>query len=101
MCLSEQLLPKPTSNFCPAADAAAALAQPWIAYCDGSAVPNPGRIGLGAVVIAPDGIRHLLSMATDSRGCNDEAEARTLRVALRQLQALGSSCRFTRQQPSC
>ncbi|MDP1566066.1 MAG: ribonuclease H, partial [Polaromonas sp.] len=48
----------------------------WIIYADGSAVPNPGRMGLGAVLVAPDGTRHVLSMATDARGCNNEAEAR-------------------------
>lgn len=78
-------------DFRPVTDPAAALARPWIAYCDGSAVPNPGRMGLGAVIIAPDGTRHLLSMATDSRGCNNEAEVRALMAALRELQVLGAT----------
>ncbi|NMM79202.1 ribonuclease H, partial [Acidovorax sp. SRB_24] len=28
--------------------------HPWLVYCDGSAVPNPGRIGLGAVFTEPN-----------------------------------------------
>jgi ribonuclease HI len=63
---------------------------PWIIYSDGSAVPNPGRMGLGAVLVAPDGARHVLSTATDTRGCNNEAEARALMLALREVQARGA-----------
>jgi len=55
----------------------------WVVHCDGSAVPNPGRMGLGAVVVGPDGQRHTLSQATDVRGCNNEAELRALMAALR------------------
>jgi ribonuclease HI len=64
--------------------------QAWILHCDGSAVPNPGRMGLGAVLVAPDGTRHVLSAATDTRGCNNEAEARALMLALRDAQARGA-----------
>ena len=67
------------------------MIPPWIIYCDGSAVPNPGRMGLGAVLVAPDGTRHVLSMATDARGCNNEAEARALMAALRDAQARGAT----------
>lgn len=67
------------------------MTPPWIIYSDGSAVPNPGRMGLGAVVVAPDGARHVLSMATDARGCNNEAEARALMAALRDVQARGAT----------
>jgi len=55
----------------------------WIVQCDGSAVPNPGRMGLGAIVTGPDGQRHTLSKACDERGCNNEAELRALMAALR------------------
>ncbi|MEO6016818.1 MAG: ribonuclease HI family protein [Polaromonas sp.] len=55
---------------------------PWTLYCDGSAVPNPGRMGLGAVITGPDGTRHPLSVAADGRGCNNEAELRALMMAL-------------------
>lgn len=63
----------------------------WTLYADGSAAPNPGRMGLGAVLVAPDGTRHALSMATDARGCNNEAEARALMAALRDAQARGAT----------
>ena len=68
----------------------------WVVYCDGSAVPNPGRMGLGAVLVGPDGVtRHHISEATSFTGCNNEAE---LRALLRALQLLaqevvaGSTC---------
>jgi len=63
----------------------------WVAYIDGSAMPNPGRIGLGAVWTAPDGIRHSLSQATHSIGCNNEAEVRALMATLRELKRLGAT----------
>lgn len=72
------------------ADVAPVKAAPWILHCDGSAVPNPGRMGLGALLVAPDGTRHVLSMATEARGCNNEAEARALMLALHEAQALGA-----------
>lgn len=68
-----------------------ASSQAWTIHCDGSAVPNPGRMGLGAVLVAADGERHLLSLATDARGCNNEAEARALMLALRDAQARGAT----------
>lgn len=61
-------------------------AAPWVIHCDGSAVPNPGRMGLGAVVRAPDGtVAQQLSEATTFTGCNNEAELRALALALRWL----------------
>jgi len=62
------------------------LARYWTVHCDGSAVPNPGRMGLGAVLVAPDGTRHTLSRATHTVGCNNEAELRALMAALQVLQ---------------
>ncbi len=67
-----------------------APSQAWTIHCDGSALPNPGRMGLGAVLVAPDGTRHLLSLTTDARGCNNEAEARALMAALQDAQARGA-----------
>ncbi|MGJ7496777.1 ribonuclease HI family protein [Variovorax sp. RT4R15] len=66
-------------------------AQIWLVHCDGSAMPNPGRMGLGAVIVAPDGTRHTLSQATGERGCNNEAELRALMAALREARALGAT----------
>ena len=63
----------------------------WVIYCDGSAIPNPGRMGLGAVLVAPDGTRHTLSQTVPSTGCNNEAELRALMAALRELQARGAT----------
>lgn len=58
----------------------------WTVYCDGSAVPNPGRMGMGAVLIGPDGgVEHCISTATTFTGCNNEAEVRALLLALQWL----------------
>ena len=59
----------------------------WVIHCDGSALPNPGRMGLGAVVVSPDGTRHTLSQATQTTGCNNEAELRAMMAALSTLPA--------------
>lgn len=65
-------------------------ADNWRIHCDGSAVPNPGRMGLGAVLVAPDGTRHTLSIAPPERGCNNEAELRALMAALHEARARGA-----------
>ncbi len=62
----------------------------WVIHCDGSALPNPGRMGLGAVILAPDGSRYILSEATHSIGCNNEAE---LLAVMRALSSLPPDCR--------
>lgn len=74
-----------------AARAAAPLAPgAWVIHCDGSAWPNPGRMGLGAVLTGPDGtVRHQISEATTFTGCNNEAELRALMLALRWLALQG------------
>ena len=64
---------------------------PWTVYCDGSAMPNPGRMGIGAVITAPDGKRHTLSQATHATGCNNEAELRALTLALQDLRERGAT----------
>jgi ribonuclease HI len=64
---------------------------PWMIYCDGSAVPNPGRMGLGAVLTSPDGTRHTLSSPADGRGCNNEAELRALMAALEHAKQQGAT----------
>ncbi|QNK74775.1 ribonuclease HI family protein [Variovorax sp. PAMC28562] len=63
----------------------------WTLYCDGSAMPNPGRIGLGAVLTGPDGTRHELSVATHAIGCNNEAELKALTHGLEAAKALGAT----------
>jgi len=64
---------------------------PWTVYCDGSAMPNLGRMGIGAVLTAPDGARHTLSQATHTTGCNNEAELLALTLALQELRARGAT----------
>ena len=70
-----------------AARAAAPLApSAWVIHCDGSAWPNPGRMGLGVVLTGPDGtVQHQISEATTFTGCNNEAELRALMWALQWL----------------
>jgi ribonuclease HI len=64
--------------------------QPWTAYSDGSALPNPGRMGLGAVITSPDGTRHTLSQLAREIGCNNEAELRALMATLLALKSKGA-----------
>lgn len=54
----------------------------WQLACDGSAVPNPGRQGLGAVLVSPEGERHVRTMVWPTSGCNNEAELRALMLGL-------------------
>jgi len=54
-------------------------------------MPNPGRMGIGAVLTAPDGARHTLSLATHTTGCNNEAELLALTLALQELRARGAT----------
>lgn len=61
----------------------------WTVYCDGSAVPNPGRMGLGVVMTGPDGQSHTFAQASHTIGCNNEAELRALVAALEALKSRG------------
>lgn len=63
----------------------------WLASSDGSAVPNPGRMGLGAVLVAPDGRRWTLSHAPHGDGCNNEAEARAVAWVFAEARRHGAS----------
>lgn len=62
----------------------------WQLACDGSAVPNPGKQGIAAVLISPDGDRHARAMAWPDSGCNNEAELRALLLGLSMAQAQGA-----------
>lgn len=62
----------------------------WLVFSDGSASPNPGRMGVGAVLTAPDGTRYTLSQAAQGSGCNNEAELLALMAALRELKVHGA-----------
>lgn len=72
------------------ADAACGAAGEWTVHCDGSAQPNPGRMGLGVVIVAPDGRRDTLCIATHATGCNNEAELRAVGAALDALRRRGA-----------
>ena len=50
-------------------------AETWLGWFDGSALPNPGRIGIGAVLQAPDGRRMEISRRA---GDGDSGEAEYL-----------------------
>ncbi|RZL60791.1 MAG: ribonuclease HI family protein [Variovorax sp.] len=67
------------------------MQNPWSVFTDGSALPNPGRMGLGAVLMAPDGAQHTLSQMPPGTGCNNEAELRALSLALQDLKARGAT----------
>lgn len=70
-----------------------ALPEPPGHHCcihiDGSALPNPGPMSLGAVLRMPDGRRHTLSLNLRRSGCNNEAELLALLAALRKARSLG------------
>lgn len=55
---------------------------PWQLWIDGTALPNPGRISLGLVLISPDGNSEQREQLLDLRGCNNEAELRALLAGL-------------------
>lgn len=48
-------------------------------------------MGLGAVLTAPDGTRHPLSITADGRGCNNEAELRALMMSLQYARQRGAT----------
>jgi ribonuclease HI len=62
----------------------------WQAWCDGSALPNPGRIGIGVVLVAPDGRHMEHSSLTGGHGCNNEAELHALCAALDMARSAGA-----------
>lgn len=62
----------------------------WHAWFDGSAAPNPGKIGVGVVLIAPDGTRTEKSLSLNRSGCNNEAELHALAIALAIAEAAGA-----------
>lgn len=62
----------------------------WRAAFDGSALPNPGRIGLGAVLSAPDGQRYEISEPARQNGSNNEAELLALCALLELADSLGA-----------
>lgn len=61
----------------------------WRAWFDGTAAPNPGRIGIGFVIERPDGSRSEHAIATGRHGCNNEAELQSLQALVEHARTLG------------
>lgn len=61
----------------------------WRLFFDGTASPNPGRMGIGCLLLAPDGSEHQISRALPGSGCNNEAEAQALLAGLQLAAGLG------------
>lgn len=53
-------------------------------------MPNPGKIGVGVLLVAPDGSRSEKSALTGGSGCNNEAELHALCTALEMAAAAGA-----------
>jgi len=62
----------------------------WQGWFDGSARPNPGEIGIGVVLLAPDARRYEKSERLSGRGCNNEAELHALCALLELACAAGA-----------
>ena len=75
------------------------MTTPWQAWFDGSALPNPGKMGIGCVLQSPDGVCQQRSFVARESGCNNEAELFALCALLelareqgvRKLQVYGDS----------
>lgn len=63
-------------------DQAAASAACWLGWCDGTAVPNPGKMAVGCVLRSPSGQEYAYAAPTGRTGCNNEAEALALLALL-------------------
>jgi ribonuclease HI len=62
----------------------------WQGWFDGSARPNPGDIGIGVVLLAPDARRFEKSERLAGSGCNNEAELQALCALLELACAAGA-----------
>lgn len=54
----------------------------WQAWFDGAALPNPGRVGIGMVLVSPAGERQEKSLLPMAWGCSNEAELHALCAVL-------------------
>lgn len=79
-----------TASWSPACSRATVVEDFWQAWCDGSALPNPGKIGVGVVLMAPDGRCSEKSQLLNVSGCNNEAELHALCAALEMAAAAGA-----------
>lgn len=62
----------------------------WHLWVDGTAWPNPGKIGLGVVLRSPLGDTQQLSVPFGRNGCNNEAELHALCLGLETAKAAGA-----------
>lgn len=62
----------------------------WTLWVDGTALPNPGKIGVGYVLRAPDGRTSSQSIPLGRNGCNNEAEMYALCHGLEAAQKAGA-----------
>lgn len=83
-------MPRATASSSPACFRAAVVEDFWQAWCDGAALPNPGKIGVGVVLISPDGQSSEKSRLLNVSGCNNEAELHALCAALEMAAAAGA-----------
>lgn len=67
-----------------------ATAGIWQAWFDGTAVPNPGKIGIGVVLMSPGGVRIEKCLQISPNGCSNEAEFHALIAALKLAHAEGA-----------
>lgn len=68
------------------------MSNTWQAWFDGSALPNPGRMGIGLVLLSPDGSVYERSFMARESGCNNEAELSALCALLELAQDKGVRC---------
>ncbi|HEY3433507.1 MAG TPA: ribonuclease HI family protein [Rhodocyclaceae bacterium] len=57
--------------------------SPWQLWVDGTALPNPGKMSIGLVLVTPDGQIHQTSQILGGTGCNNEAELHALIAGLK------------------
>lgn len=62
----------------------------WQAWFDGSALPNPGRMGIGLVLLSPDGSLCERAFVARESGCNNEAELSALCALLELAREMGA-----------
>lgn len=62
----------------------------WQIWFDGSALPNPGKIGIGILILSPDGQRMEHAAAPNLHGCNNQAELHALITAFELASKLGA-----------
>lgn len=84
-------MPHAIDSSLPACSEAAPDASPcWQVWFDGGALPNPGKMAVGVILISPVGLRSDKAMLTGGCGCNNEAELHALCMALETASAAGA-----------